>query len=93
MAHNTYMHIESVQRGNRMYDQGVVPDMLVNHEFDLISFRQLMDDIFSAGSRDQSLQLIDDHTRYWMDIIGTRGMTGKKTSNGKTIHSQFFVKG
>ena len=92
MAHNTYMHIESVQRGNRMYDQGIVPDMLVNHDFDLISFRQLVDEIFSLGSLDQSLQLIEDHSRYWMDIIGTRGMTGKKTSNGKTFHSQFFVK-
>lgn len=86
MAHNVWMHIESVQRANRLYDRGIRPSMLVN-EFDhSLDVRNLIDRIFAARDRQKSLQIINDNAKIWENVIGTRGFTGKRAVNS---HSQF----
>lgn len=91
MSHNTYMHIESVQRANRAYDENQLPNMLIEHlQHDLIYFRDIVDEIFAASSKDKSLKLIKDHPHVWRNIMGTRGFTGPKAFNSITKYDQFF---
>ena len=86
MGHNVWTHIEAVQRANRLYDQGIYPDMMVhptNSDFDV---RKIIDRIFAAGDRQKSLTIINDHAKVWERVVGTRGFTGKRAVNA---HSQF----
>lgn len=87
MGHNVWTHIEAVQRGNQVFDQGIsAPDMLVhpiNHDLDVV---KVIDRIFAAKDRQKSLQIITDHAKVWERVIGTRGLSGKKST---TAHTQF----
>jgi hypothetical protein len=84
MGHNVWSHINSVQEANRQYDQGVTPNMLVQETFERIYFKDVVDSIFAAGSRQEAEQIIEENSKFWMKIIGTRGATGKKTVNSST---------
>jgi hypothetical protein len=90
MGHNVWSHITAVQEANRQYDQGVVPNMLVQETFDRVYFRDVVDQIFAAKTRADSEQIIEDHSKFWMSIIGTRGATGKKTVNASTMFTSLF---
>jgi hypothetical protein len=59
MGHNVWSHINAVQEANRQYDAGVVPNMLVQERFDRVLFRDVVEAIFAAGSKDESLDVID----------------------------------
>ena len=41
-------------------------------------------------SRDKAEALVEDYSRFWMSIIGTRGATGKKTVNAQTKFGELF---
>ena len=88
MAHNVWLHLESVQRANREYDNGSWPKMMRNIPGDGMMFKDIVDAIFSANNKDDALDIIEYYDRYWMNIIGTRGYTGKKSKNSM---SQFNV--
>jgi hypothetical protein len=91
MGHNVWMHLEAVQRANRMFDQGISPDMLVdpyNPNYDL---NNVIERIFAAGNRQKSLQIIDDHAKIWERVIGTRGFTGKRAVNAHTMFNNLFA--
>ena len=91
MGHNVWMHLEAVQRANRMFDQGISPDMLVdpyNPNYDL---NNVIERIFAAGDRQKSLQIIDDHAKIWERVIGTRGFTGKRAVNAHTMFNNLFA--
>jgi hypothetical protein len=90
MGHNVWSHINAVQRANRRYDAGITPKMLVQERFDRVYFRDVVNDIFACDDRDQALKMIDDHSRFWMAIPGTRGATGKKTVNSSTYFDTLF---
>jgi hypothetical protein len=90
MGHNVWSHINAVQEANRQYDAGVVPAMLVQEKFDRLFFRDVIDEIFSAPTKEQSLALIDAHSKFWMAIPGTRGAIGKKTVNSSTYFNSLF---
>jgi hypothetical protein len=90
MGHNVWTHIHAVQEANRQYDNGSKPNMLMQTEGDLKFFRDLADEIFATDDRDKANAIIEDHSRYWMSIIGTRGATGKKTLNASTSYNKFF---
>jgi hypothetical protein len=90
MGHNVWSHINAVQRANRRYDEGITPKMLVQERFDRVYFRDVVNDIFAYDDRDQALKMIDDHSRFWMAIPGTRGATGKKTVNSSTYFDTLF---
>jgi hypothetical protein len=90
MGHNVWSHLTSVQEANRQYDSGIIPKMLVQDNFDRVTFRQLANDIFAAPDRATAEQIIEDHSKFWMSIIGTRGAIGKKTVNSSTMFNSLF---
>ena len=95
MGHNVWTHIEAVQRANREYDAGTWPNMMWNEGTkkrtgDHAKFRDIVDAIFAAPSKQESLDIIEYYKRYWMDIIGTRGFKGDKTVNPLTQFNALF---
>jgi hypothetical protein len=90
MGHNVWHHIRAVQEANRRYDAGEVPGMLVRETFDRVYFRDLVDTIFQQRDRNRSLTIIDENSKFWDQIIGTRGFTGKRTTNAHTQFNAFF---
>jgi hypothetical protein len=84
MGHNVWSHISSVQEANRQYDQGVTPNMLVQETFERVYFKDVVDSIFAAPDRATAEAIIEENSKFWMKIIGTRGATGKKTVNSST---------
>ena len=90
MAHNVWSHIDAVQEANRQYDNGTYPAMLVDESFDRLFFRDVVEAIFATDSRDEANAVIEEFSRFWMSIIGTRGATGKKTVNASTQFANLF---
>jgi hypothetical protein len=90
MAHNVWSHIDAVQEGNRQYDNGTLPAMLVDESFDRLFFRDVVEAIFATSNRDEANAVIEEFSRFWMSIIGTRGATGKKTVNASTQFANLF---
>jgi len=90
MGHNVWSHINAVQEANRQYDAGVVPAMLVQERFDRVFFRDVVEEIFAAKTREEANALIEKHSKFWMSIPGTRGAIGKKTVNSSTYFGALF---
>ena len=90
MAHNVWTHITAVQEANRQYDAGLNPKMLVEEKFDRVAFKDIVNAVFATSSRDEANMVIEEFSRFWMSIIGTRGATGKKTVNASTQFSNLF---
>ena len=90
MGHNVWMHINAVQEANRQYDAGRVPAMLVQEKFDRVFFKDIIEAIFATSDRGIADAVVEEYSRYWMSIIGTRGATGKKTVNASTNFAKFF---
>jgi len=93
MAHNVWLHLESVQRANREFDAGRRPAMMWNQAGDHARFEDIVEDIFSAPDRATAESRIERYDRYWMDIVGTRGLKGKKTKNATTQFNLLFEVG
>ena len=90
MGHNVWSYINAVQEANRQYDNGIIPNMLVEESFDRLFFRDVVEAIFATSNRDEADQIIEEFSRFWMSIIGTRGATGKKTVNASTQYTNLF---
>ena len=92
MAHNIYCHILAVQEGNRRYDQGIIPAMLVDERTTSTYFHDIVEDVFSAKSRDKALALVDKYDSYYTRIIGSsaNGFLGKKAVNASTYFNKYF---
>jgi hypothetical protein len=90
MGHNVWSHINAVQEANRQYDAGIVPNMLVQEKFDRVFFRDLVEEIFSQTTREAANELIEQNSKFWMAIPGTRGAIGKKTVNSSTYFGALF---
>lgn len=90
MAHNVWMHINSVQEANRQYDNDKMPNMLFMETHDRIYFRDVIEAIFATDDRDEALALVEYFNKFWISIIGTRGATGKKTVNSSTYFNRLF---
>ena len=91
-SHNVYQHIYAVQEANRRYEQGIIPKMIMNDTFERIRFSEIVDEIFSLKDRQKSLDLIDHHSRFWMQMqSGSQGFSGKKTVNAMTMFDQLFT--
>jgi len=89
MGHNIWAHIEAVQEANRLYESGTsIPGMLIRETFDRVLFRDIINAIFETSDKQKSLDIIEEHSKFWMGITGTRGLSGKKSVNS---HSQFRV--
>ena len=90
MGHNVWMHINAVQEANRRYDAGFVPGMLVQEKFDRLFFKDIVEAIFATSNRGEADAIVEEYSRFWMSIIGTRGATGKKTVNASTMFANLF---
>ncbi len=90
MGHNVWHHINAVQRANQEYDKGSVPAMLVQEKFDRLFFKDIVEAIFATSDRGEADRLVEEYSRFWMSIIGTRGATGKKTINASTQFANLF---
>lgn len=90
MGHNVWSHINAVQEANRQYDAGIVPNMLVQERFDRLFFRDIVEEIFATDDKEKALALVDEHSKFWMAIPGTRGAIGKKTVNAMTKYYDLF---
>ena len=90
MGHNVWSHINAVQEANRQYDNGIVPKMLVQETFDRVFFRDVVEEIFAIDNREEALAKIDEYSKFWMAIPGTRGAIGKKTVNASTHFNALF---
>jgi hypothetical protein len=94
MGHNVWTHIEAVQRANRAYDSGTWPKMMWNEGHrqsgDHARFRDIVDAIFATADRAEAEAIIEHYSRYWMDIVGTRGFKGKKTVNANSQFNELF---
>ena len=64
--------------------------MLVEEQFDRLFFRDVVEAIFATDNRDEANAIIEEFSRFWMSIIGTRGATGKKTVNASTQFGNLF---
>jgi hypothetical protein len=90
MGHNVWMHVNAVQEANRQYDAGNIPAMLVQEKFDTLYFKDVVEAIFATSDRGIAEAVVEEYSRFWMSIIGTRGATGKKTVNASTYFSNLF---
>ena len=90
MGHNVWMHVNAVQEANRQYDAGNVPAMLVQEKFDRLYFKDVVEAIFATSDRGTADAIVEDYSRFWMSIIGTRGASGKKTVNASTHFANLF---
>jgi hypothetical protein len=90
MGHNVWLHLNSVQEANRQYDAGLCPAMLVDEKFERLYFKDIVDAIFSTADRATAEAIIEEFSRFWIAIPGTRGATGKKTVNASTQFAALF---
>jgi hypothetical protein len=90
MGHNVWMHINAVQEANRQYDLGKLPSMLVDEKFDRVYYKDIVEAIFSTSDRGTADAVVEEYSRYWDTIIGTRGNTGKRITNAHTYADRNF---
>ena len=90
MGHNVWMHITAVQEANRRFDSGEHPAMMRSSGPGGEYFEHLVERIFAETDRQKALDLIDKYSTYWMEIIGTRGFSGKKAVNGNAMFDLLF---
>jgi hypothetical protein len=89
-AHNCWMHLTAVQEANRRYDAGEYPKMMRYSAPSRDKFDDVVERIFAAPTKQESLDLIEQYDSYWLEIAGTRGFTGKKARNGNTMFNALF---
>jgi len=90
MGHNVWMHINAVQEANRQYDLGNKPSMLVDERFDRVYYKDIVEAIFATDDRAVAEAVIEEFSKYWDTIIGTRGNTGKRITNAQTYAEIHF---
>lgn len=90
MGHNVWQHVNSVQEANRQYDLGLCPAMLVDERFERTYFKDIVDAIFSTSDKGTADAVVEEYSKFWMSIPGTRGAVGKKTLNSSTTFANLF---
>ena len=90
MGHNVWLHLTAVQEANRRFDAGEHPAMMRNSGPGGEYFEDLVEAIFAAPTKEDSIAIIDAYSTYWTEIIGTRGFKGKKAINGSANFSKLF---
>ena len=90
MGHNVWSHVNAVQEANRQYDNGIIPAMLVDESFDRVYFKDVVEAIFATSNKDEAEAVIEEFSKFWLSIIGTRGAVGKKTVNASTQFGNLF---
>jgi hypothetical protein len=84
------MHLTAVQEANRRFDAGAHPAMMRSSGPGGEYFEHLVEAIFAAPTKEDSMAIIDAYSTYWTEIIGTRGFKGKKAINGNAMFDMLF---
>ena len=93
-SHNVWMHINAVQEANRRYENGIIPKMLMNEQFERILFKDVIDEVFRQTTKDKSLEVIEKYKRLWLQMqSGSQGISGKKTINAMSKFDELFSLG
>ena len=93
MGHNVWMHLTAVQEANKRFDAGEHPAMMRHSKGDYEFFENIVERIFSATTKEDSLAEIEKYggdDGYWTEIVGTRGFKGKKAVNARTQYNTLF---
>ena len=90
MGHNVYQHIAAVQEANRRFDSGEYPAMMRYSGPGHDRFQDIVEEIFAAPDRATAESIIEQYDKYWMEIVGTRGFSGKKAKNSMTMFNALF---
>ena len=53
----------------------------------------IVEDIFTAPTREQAESIIEKYSTYWMEIVGTRGFKGKKSAENNAMANGWPGKG
>jgi hypothetical protein len=53
-------------------------------------FKDVVEQIFAAPTKEASMAIIEQYDRFWLEIAGTRGYTGKKAKNATTMFNALF---
>ncbi len=88
-GHNVYQHIYAVQEGNRRYEKGVKPSMVLD-KHDHTTFGEIVDEIFSLKDRQKSIDLINKYSLFWTQMKAGQGFSGRKTINAHTKYEELF---
>ena len=64
--------------------------MLCDDNFDKTEVKDVIARVFEIDDKDKALSLIDEHTKLWMKVVGTRGYVGKKTVNASSQFNSLF---
>jgi hypothetical protein len=89
-SHNVYQHISAVQEANIKYEQGIMPKMVVHKDFGT-KFKDIIEEVFSKTTREESHAVIDYYGSYWKQMSsGSQGFSGKKTVNARTGFNLHF---
>ena len=90
-SHNVFQHISAVQEANTKYEQGIMPAMVVHKAFGT-KFQDIIEEIFSKTTRQESHAVIDYYSSYWKQMqSGSQGFSGKKTVNARTSFNAHFT--
>jgi hypothetical protein len=89
-AHNVWTHINAVQEANRRFDAGDYPAMMRYTAPSKDFFKDIVERIFAAPTKEDSMAIIEQYSNYWMEVAGTRGFTGKRAVNSHTFFNALF---
>jgi hypothetical protein len=91
MGHNVWMHITAVQEANRKFDAGECrPAMTTYTAPTRDKFEEIVDRVFAAPTKAESIEIIEFYSEYWKEILGGRGNKGKKAQNSITHFNNLF---
>ena len=88
MSHNVWTHINAVQEANRRYDAGEVPGALSSDAG--FTARDIVNKVFAEPDYDKRMNILEDYSKFWMEVPGARGMGGKKAVNATTQFNALF---
>lgn len=90
MAHNVWIHLNGIQTANEVYDRREAwPTLMWNVAGDHARMSDLVEDIFSAPTKEKAVSIIERYTRYWPTILASP-LAGKKNINAHTMFNTLF---
>ena len=87
---NVWQHIMRYRKQTKPLIQAHIPSMMVDDNFDKTEVKDVIMEVFAESDKGKSLQIIENHRKLWMKVIGTRGAVGKKTINSSAQFNALF---
>ena len=68
MANNIWQHINAIQESNRRADAGFYTAPLINENFTRVTINDVVDEIFSKNTKEDSLAVVEKHANFLRSI-------------------------